>query len=51
MEISREMEVDLLHREYLCIASSCSSSLLSEAGPQRGLTKGNNSTLTQACHA
>ena len=32
MEIAREVEVDLLHRQYLAIATASSSALHAEAG-------------------
>ena len=34
MEVSREVEVDFLHRQHLSISSSCCTTLHAEAGPQ-----------------
>ena len=43
MEITCEMQVDVLHRNNLCISASCCSSLHSEARSERWLSKCYNS--------
>ena len=40
MEITREVQVDFVHREHLCMASSASTALESEARAERGFTQG-----------
>ena len=45
MEVPGEVEVDLLHREYLGIASARSTTLEAEAGAKGRLAKGYHSLL------
>ena len=45
MEVAREVEIDLLHRQHLRIAATCCTALHSEARPQRGFSQGHCSVL------
>ena len=46
MEITREVKVDLLHRQHLRIAATCCTALHTEARSQRGFPQGHCSVLT-----
>ena len=50
MEISGEVEVDLLHRKDLGIATACSPALHSEAWTERRLTEGQDCLPARLCH-
>ena len=50
MEISGEVEVDLLHRKDLGIATACSPALHSEAWTERRLTEGQDCFPARLCH-
>ena len=45
MEVAREVQIDLLHRQHLGIAASGSTALDAEAWTERGLTQGDDSLL------
>ena len=46
MEVSRKVEVDLLHREHLCISSARCSSLHTEARTERRFAQSDNRLLS-----
>ena len=48
VDVSGEVEVDLLHGKDLGVASSCSPSLDPEAGPERGFPKAQHGALALA---
>ena len=45
VEVSREVEVDILRGQHLSISATRSATLHAEAGTQRGLTQGDDSLL------
>ena len=45
VEVTSEVEVDVLHRNYLCITAASSTALHAEHGAQRRLTQSDNSIL------
>ncbi len=51
VEVTREMEVDLVHRQHLRVATAASATLLTEAGSERRLTQGHDSALADAVEA
>ena len=42
VNVTGEMEVDLFHRNNLCVSAACRAALHAEARPQRRLTKRHN---------
>ena len=48
MEVAGEMEVDLIHRQDLCVPTAAGATFLSEAGPERGLTQCHDGFLAYA---
>ena len=51
MEVAGKMEIDLLHREYLCISASCSSTLHAETWTEGRFTQGKDRLLADLVHA
>ena len=47
VEVAREVEVNLLHREHLGVATTSGTALHTEARAQRGLTQGAYGILAQ----
>jgi hypothetical protein len=45
MRVAGEMQIDVLHRDDLCTATSCAAAFDPEYGPQRGLTQRHDSAL------
>ena len=50
MEITSEVQVDLLHRKHLSVASTGSTALHTEARAERGLTQCDDRLMTEAVH-
>lgn len=48
MEVTREMEIDLIHRQDLSITSAAGATFLSEARTERRLTESYHRFLTDA---
>ena len=51
MEVAREMQVDLIHRQHLGIATAAGTPLHAEARPQGRFAQGQHGILAQALHA
>src|SRR5690606_30776966 len=51
MEVTGEVEVDVLHRHNLCIAATSRTALHAEAGPQRGFAEADSRALANAVQA
>ena len=51
MEVACKMEIDLLHREHLCISASCSSTLHTEAWTEGRFAQGKDRLLADLVHA
>ena len=51
MEVACEMQVDLLHRQYLGIATACSSALNAETRTKRRLAQSDSSFLANLVKA
>ena len=45
VEVASEVEVDILRGQHLSVATTCSTTLHTEAGTQRGLTQRDDSLL------
>ena len=50
VEVACEVEVNLVHGQYLGISAACGSTLHSEAGTQRGFAQRHNGFLANAVH-
>ena len=51
MHIAREVEVDVLHGDYLSVAAARSTALDAENGAERGLTQSEHSLLAYLAHS
>ena len=51
MEVAREVEIDLVHRQHLCIAPAGGTAFLTEAGTEGRLTQCHDSILADGVHA
>ena len=45
VEIAGEVQVDIFHRNYLCVSAACSAALNTKYRSQRWLAKGNHNFL------
>ena len=50
MEIAREMQVQVFHRNNLCVSAACCTALYTEARSEGGLTKRNYGLLSEQSH-
>ena len=50
MEVTSEVQVDLLHRKHLSVATTGSTALHTEARAERGLTQCDDRLMTEAVH-
>ena len=48
MEVAGEMEVDLIHRQDLCVPAAAGATFLSEAGTERGFAECRDGFLANA---
>ena len=46
VEVAGEVQIDVLHRDYLSISTACGAALDTEHGAERRLTQGDNGLLT-----
>ena len=51
MEVAREVEIDLVHRQYLCIATAGGTAFLAKARTEGRLTQCHHSILSDGIHA
>ena len=51
VEVTGEVQVDVLHGDDLCVAAACSTALDAEDGSQGRLTESNDNILAQNLHA
>ena len=51
VHIACEVQVDVLHRDYLSISAACCAALDAEHGTERGLTESEYSLFAYLCHS
>ena len=51
VHIACEVQVDVLHRDYLSISAACCAALDAEHGTERGLTESEYSPFAYLCHS
>jgi len=50
VEVTCEVQVDILHGNDLCVSAACGAALDAEHGTERGLTQSDHAVLTDAAH-
>ena len=50
VEVACEMQVDVFHGDYLCVAAACSAALNAEYRPQGGLAQSYHNVLAELLH-